>query len=246
MGVAADMKEIKRISQNSSIPIVEDAAQSFGGSYMGMKLGTIGDIGCLSFQANKILSTGEGGAIITNNEHLHKKSQIYHDQGGVRKGNDFPSWNHPMSNFGENFRMNEITAAIGLAQLRKIPDMLQRMLLLKNYLRELLSNQNVKFRTSWDEDGDCGIAECFFIGDFNKRNNILEYLRKSGINAHGYYNSAVYENYLFQNKPTKFQQLDICPNAERLAREAIWISFNPFSNEKDIEYIAKTLKKVIN
>ncbi|MCZ0756139.1 DegT/DnrJ/EryC1/StrS family aminotransferase [Anoxybacillus sp. J5B_2022] len=258
MGVAANMTHIKSIADKYGIPIIEDVAQSFGGSYKGKRLGVIGDVGCFSFQANKILSTGEGGALITNNEKLYKRAKIYHDQGAVRIGNSFPNWNDE-SFFGENYRMNEITAAIGIAQLKKIPTMLNKLKRQKLLLRKIINRCDINYRSSWDDNGDCGISECFFVEDLDKRDEIIKKLRELGINAHGYYSCAVYENKLFLNISDKYNYLDKqidsekknryktgdCPKAEKLSRQAVWIPISPLYSDDDIKYIGEILKKYV-
>lgn len=257
MGQAANMDDIKNIASQHKIPIIEDVAQSFGGAYKGKYLGTIGEVGCFSFQENKILSTGEGGALITNFDKIYEKARIYHDQGGVRRENCFPSWNEPNSEFGENYRMSEITAAIGIAQLKKMTPMLERLKELKLLLRDNLANCDLNFRKSWDLEGDCSTAECFYIEDLNVRKILLKRLKE--INAHGYYNSAVYENDLFNNINKKTEIFDLschvnkeidlvgsCPNAENLSRQAIWIPINPLYTEMDIKYISSVIKNNVN
>ncbi|OKP91074.1 hypothetical protein A3844_04325 [Paenibacillus helianthi] len=247
MGIAANMKMIMQIGKKYSIPIVEDSAQSFGGSYLGEKLGTIGDIGCFSFQANKILSTGEGGAIVTHDEKLYARAKVYHDQGGVRVGASFPHWDHEDAILGENFRMSELTAAIGIAQLKKIPDMLYKVKTLKKLLRENLRELELNYRMSWDDEGDCGIAECIFINDTKRRNKLIEDLRLFGINAYGYYNSAVYENRLFEKLSFPNNEISykngLCSNAERLSRQTVWIAISPLFGEENITHISETFKK---
>lgn len=216
---------------------------------MGESLGTIGDIGCYSFQANKILSTGEGGAVVTDNERLYNKARTYHDQGGVRIGASFPTWDHEDAFFGENFRMSELTAAIGIAQLKKIPLMLDKVRSLKRQLRESLMELNLFYRTCWDQNGDCGIADCFFIEDLQIRNNFLDNMKKIGLNIHGYYNSAVYENRLFYDLEFPNSQVTyrkgICPRAELLARQAVWIPISPLYSVEDIFYISDILMKCL-
>lgn len=249
MGIAANLNPILQIAAKHGLPVVEDAAQSFGGRYFGKSLGTIGDIGCFSFQANKILSTGEGGAVITNTEHLYLGAKTYHDQGGVRIGASFPSWDHEEAFFGENLRISELTAAIGIAQLKKMPGMLDKVRSLKKLLRECLQDLNLNYRTVWDENGDCGISECFYVEDPALRNEIIAGMREAGINAHGYYNTAVYENRLFQNiqfaDSTVSYKLGICPNAEKLSRQTLWIPTSPLYSEDDIRYIADTLRNLL-
>ncbi|WP_195694564.1 DegT/DnrJ/EryC1/StrS family aminotransferase [Priestia megaterium] len=245
MGLAANMSKIKEIGNNYSIPIIEDTAQSFGGTYKGEKLGTIGDIGCFSFQANKILSTGEGGAIVTNNNHYYQKALVYHDQGGIRVNGGFPTWDSEGATFGENYRMSEISAAIGNVQLRKIPEMLSKMKNNRKKLNNLLASNltSIEFRQSWDFEGECGISECFYVENEGVRNELIEELKHSGINAHGYYNAATYENKMVRKH---IETIYPCLNAEKLSKRAIWLTLNPGYKDEDINYIAEKTISLVN
>jgi 8-amino-3,8-dideoxy-alpha-D-manno-octulosonate transaminase len=256
-GQACNMNELCNISKEFSIPIIEDVAQSFGGSYYGKKLGTIGDIGCFSFQAHKILSTGEGGCIITNNFPFYKTAKIYHDQGGVRENNGFPTWDDESCIFGENLRMSELSASIGIEQLKKVNSSLAKVRYYKEKMLEVLLSFNVQLRDIIDKDGDCGVSVCFFVENIQNKKYILENLKS--INAHSYYNSTVYENILFSQIKEKFSLirdgvLDItkdtmnigrCINAEKFARQAVWIPLSPLYNDENIDTICYILSKVL-
>jgi perosamine synthetase len=114
-GHPVDMDKIKKIASKHNLPIIEDAAEAHGAEYKGKKTGSLGDIACFSFYANKILTTGEGGMVITNNERWADRARSLrnHYFGKVRFIHD---------DLGYNYRMTNIQAAIGLAQLEKIED----------------------------------------------------------------------------------------------------------------------------
>ncbi|ENZ5592144.1 DegT/DnrJ/EryC1/StrS family aminotransferase [Enterococcus faecalis] len=253
-GQSCDMDKIMDISRFYNIPVIEDVAQAFGGEYKGRKLGTIGEIGCFSFQSNKILSTGEGGCIITNNKKLYIRSRNYHDQGGDRVNNGYPKWDRETSMFGENLRMTEIAASIGIAQLSRIDDILDTVYHYKQLIIKKLKPLGLKWRYSYNSIGDCAISLCFFVEDIDKRDTLITRLR--GIHANGSYNSAMYENYVFDNIKEKFKLLSIvgnvdrinlhnCVKAEKLSRSAIWIPISPIYKLKEIDMICyKIIKEV--
>ncbi|MCK4965728.1 DegT/DnrJ/EryC1/StrS family aminotransferase, partial [bacterium] len=116
-GGAADMDKIMAISKKYNIPVVEDACQAHMGEWRGRKLGTIGDLGCFSFQAGKSLACGEGGAVLGNNEPLMARAGAYRNNGRdpmrrVRKqGRVFP---------GSNYRMTPFQASLVTAQMRRL------------------------------------------------------------------------------------------------------------------------------
>ena len=123
MWAAPDMSALVEICNRHSIILIEDAAQSLGASYKGKKLGTFGKLGSFSFDAGKTLHVGEGGMVITDEKELYEKVAEFSDHGhmhidGLPRGKD------PRRMPGLNYRMSELTAAVGLAQLRKIDHIL--------------------------------------------------------------------------------------------------------------------------
>ncbi|RLF14471.1 MAG: glutamine--scyllo-inositol aminotransferase, partial [Thermoprotei archaeon] len=121
-GAPCDMDRIMDVAKEHDLMVIEDAAQSCGGEYKGKKLGSIGDIGIFSFQLNKIITAGEGGAVITNNEDFYRRALAVHDVAAYYRAPDYVP---PLIGF--NFRMSEITAAILIEQLKKIDRIIERM-----------------------------------------------------------------------------------------------------------------------
>lgn len=119
-GHAAHMDEIMALAKQYSLFVIEDNAETLGGRYKGRLLGTIGHIACLSFFANKIITTGEGGAIVTNDDKLAEKCRILRDHGMSRT----VRYHHV--DLGYNYRMTNMQAAVGVAQLNQLPDILAR------------------------------------------------------------------------------------------------------------------------
>ena len=117
-GSGANIQDILKICDYYSIPLIEDVAQSFGVKKFSKYLGTFGLFGCFSFQQNKILSSGEGGLLITNSINHFNKAIRFSDHGCERPDRYFPSWDE-YSFFGENYKITEICSAILLAQLKK-------------------------------------------------------------------------------------------------------------------------------
>lgn len=112
-GHPADMRQIMQLAKRHNLFVVEDAAEAHGAEYRGKKVGSIGDMGVFSFFGNKIITTGEGGMVVTNNRKLYTKLAILKNQGMDPKRR---YW-HPTIGF--NYRMTNIQAAIGLAQVAK-------------------------------------------------------------------------------------------------------------------------------
>jgi 8-amino-3,8-dideoxy-alpha-D-manno-octulosonate transaminase len=144
-GSMADLKALKDICDEHDLLLLEDACQAIGASYDGKPLGSYGDLGCFSFDFVKTITCGEGGAVITNNEKYALNADHYQDHGHDHVGNDRGAETHPF--LGYNFRISELNAAVGLAQLNRLDHFLA--IQKRNYLiiREALSSVNgVTFR----------------------------------------------------------------------------------------------------
>ena len=153
-GYPCDMDRILSVAKRYNIMVLEDACQAVGGSYKGKRLGTIGNAGALSFNYYKVISAGEGGALLTNEKNLFEKALIYHDSSAVAYfGNQMEAFStEPFC--GEEYRTNEITAAIMREQLKKLDGILSDLRNNKKLLMEELSSC-FKFIPSNDPDGDC-------------------------------------------------------------------------------------------
>ncbi len=156
MWAAPKMDELIKICKKHNITMVEDAAQSLGAEYNGKKLGTLGEIGTFSFDAGKSLHVGEGGMVITNSKDLYEKVAEFSDHGhmhlqGLPRGKD------PRRLPGLNYRMSELTAAVGIAQLNKIDYILQKAQENKQILKaQLIKIPGIEMRTFSDEKGSQG------------------------------------------------------------------------------------------
>ncbi|MGB7789229.1 DegT/DnrJ/EryC1/StrS family aminotransferase [Methanoregula sp.] len=163
MGVSARMDEILRISRSHNIPILEDNAQCCGGTYRGKMLGTLGDASITSFDFGKVLTTGEGGMIITNNESIFRRAREYSDH-GHELNPAFPRGEDTRSMSGVNFKMTELQGAIGLAQLKKMDYIISRQRQNKARVKEALSDiDRISFRDVPNPEGDTGDSVIFFL-----------------------------------------------------------------------------------
>jgi perosamine synthetase len=146
-GQAAQMDSIMDIAHRYELKVVEDAAQGVGVKYKGKHVGTFGDFGCLSFFADKTVTTGEGGALLTNNPHLAEACLYFRNQGRLERG----SFVH--SRMGYNFRLTDLQAAIGLVQLDKLAEIIERKRTIEQCYRQFLNgSEDVMFPTI---DPDC-------------------------------------------------------------------------------------------
>jgi 8-amino-3,8-dideoxy-alpha-D-manno-octulosonate transaminase len=160
-GGMADLDALQTICKEHDLILLEDACQSIGASYKGKFLGTIGDAGTFSFDFVKIITCGEGGAIMTNREDVYIKCDGYSDHGHDHKGNDRGAETHPF--IGYNYRISELHAAVGLAQIGKLNSFLETNRRNHTQLKTILSGvPEISFRHIPDPDGD----SCTFLSWF--------------------------------------------------------------------------------
>jgi dTDP-4-amino-4,6-dideoxygalactose transaminase len=153
LGGPARLNELRAIAARHGIALIEDAAQAFGATYEGRWLGSIGDVGVYSFNEFKTITCGDGGMLVTNDEAIYRHAFAMHDQGHSpnRKGVEVGS--RPF--LGLNFRMNELSGAVLLAQLRRIETILGHLRANRDAAREIIGSvPGLGFRRSPDPDGD--------------------------------------------------------------------------------------------
>lgn len=185
-GSMADMDELVAICNEHDLFLLEDACQSIGATYKGKHLGTIGDAGTFSFDFVKTMTCAEGGVVMTNNEDLYIKSDGYTDHGHDHKGADRGADLHPF--IGYNYRISELHAAVGLAQIKRLEEFLtiqkKNNALLKNILAEL---PEVTFRRVPDPAGDSGSFISWFLPTAEITNAVVAEMKAQGILAGNFY-----------------------------------------------------------
>jgi len=145
-GSMADLNALQSICNSHNLLLLEDACQALGGTYQGKPLGSIGDLGCFSFDFVKTITCGEGGAVISNNKNYYVNADQYQDHGHDHIGNDRGAETHP--NMGYNFRISELHAAVGIAQLEKLDAILAIQKRNYSIIRSVLETiEGVTFRT---------------------------------------------------------------------------------------------------
>ena len=161
-GAMADLGALKSICDKHNIVLVEDACQAFGGSYNGTALGAFGDVGCYSFDYVKTITCGEGGAVITNNDDYAIKADAYQDHGHDHVGSDRGAENHPYLGF--NYRISELNAAVGVAQMNRLDEIISTQKKYKTILKDALTKvDGLTFRVIPDPEGDNFSFLSFFL-----------------------------------------------------------------------------------
>lgn len=158
VGHACEMDTLNEIAARHNLTVIEDTAQAFGGKYKGKYLGTWGDLGCISLDAYKVIGTGEGGLVLTDDEWLYTRAQSYHDAAACWRPDRYARERQEGELFcGENYRMPELCAAVGIAQMRKLDWVNERTRSLYNQLRaEIKLPTFAKWVEPNDAEGVCG------------------------------------------------------------------------------------------
>ncbi len=185
-GSMADIDTLKNICEEHNLILLEDACQSIGATYKGKHVGTIGDAGTFSFDFVKTITCGEGGAVLTNSESVYIKSDGYTDHGHDHKGADRGADLHPF--VGYNYRISELHAAIGLAQIGKLNNFLSIQRKNHALLKSILTTiPEVTFRKIHDEDGDSCTFLTWFLPDADITADVVAEMRIQNILAGNFY-----------------------------------------------------------
>lgn len=181
-GSMAKIEEIIAFCEANNLALIEDTAQALGANHKGKAAGSFAKIGCFSFDFFKIITCGEGGAIITNDKEIYHLADQYSDHGHDHVGDNRGMEAHPILGF--NYRIGEINSAIGLAQIRKIDYMLAQQRKHKKALKASLAKfPQVTFRQILDEEGDAATFMDFFLPDEATTRKVLAELKNEGIGA---------------------------------------------------------------
>ena len=211
-GSMADLDALQAICKEYGLILLEDACQAIGGTYKGKALGSIGDVGCFSFDYVKTVTCGEGGALITNNPQIYQRADHYSDHGHDHTGSDRGAEEHPF--LGYNFRISELNAAVGLAQLRRIDEFLKIQEVNYNILEEGLRDiPGVEFRRIPDGGIQNYSFLNFFLANEEKARLAIHQLAAAGVDSCFYW----YDNNWHYHK--KWDHLKQMKNLGHLSEE---------------------------
>jgi len=185
LGGPCDMDPIMEVAHRHKVAVLEDCAQCVGGSYRAKKLGSIGDVGIYSFQINKMITSGEGGAVVTSDPLIYERAARFHDMGTMNGVFVKRTGSSQVPTFaGENFRMNELTGAVLGAQLTKLDSMIAQLRHNAEAVYDgIKSFAGLRLRQRPDPAGDIGYGVYLEMADKAARDRCIQELRKRKVPA---------------------------------------------------------------
>jgi len=259
IGVPSNMSAIKAIADKHDLLVIEDSAQAIGASYKGKRLGTHGHIGCFSLQQSKIITTGEGGLVITDDQRYADRARMIHDGGnlwGVSSHSDafFP---------GMNFRMDEMRGAVASVQLTRLDGFIENMRIRKQKLRQAIADiDGIELRKLHDEEGDAATTMVFLLPTPDLASKFGERMGEYGVGAgpmytHGNGDKHVYPGweYILRKKTyhpnglpyshPSYGEIEysdrMCPRTLDYLGRAICIGVHPEMTDEGIERVSTAI-----
>tara|TARA_B100000315_G_C14571731_1_gene585922 strand:+ start:112 stop:1284 length:1173 start_codon:yes stop_codon:yes gene_type:complete len=237
-GHPVDMAPILELAEKYNLKVVEDCAQAHGATYKGRKVGSFGDMGCFSFYANKIITTGEGGMITTDSEELAERARSLKSL-AFGKANKFMH-----TDIGFNYRMTNLQAAVGCAQLEKIEYIIEQKRRIAQFYESQL--KNLSFLQLPVEKSYARNVYWMYHIVLNeelskKRATIMQRLHDKGIETR--------EGFIPFNLQNIFIQIgltypDDCPEASKIAYNSFYLPSSPTISDEDIKYVSEQLIEI--
>lgn len=247
-GYPCDMDAIMELARNHGLKVIEDAAHAPGAEYKGRKLGAIGDIGCFSFFANKNMTTGEGGMLVTNDDSLAEKIRIIRSHGMTtltwdrHRGH---AYSYDVVELGYNYRINEVASALGLVQLKKLEQNNEKRRRITEEYKERLEDipwismpfNNCEGKPSYH------IFPALLSEDIS-REKFMENLKQKGIQTSIYYPPI----HLFSNYRQMFGfEEGMLPKTEFVGKHEVTLPLHPLmSEEEDVNLVVNEVRGVLS
>jgi 8-amino-3,8-dideoxy-alpha-D-manno-octulosonate transaminase len=245
-GAPAAMDVLAEIAERHQLVLVEDVCQAAGASFRGRRLGTFGDAGAFSLQFNKIITTGEGGVLLTDRDDLLDLALDVHDcANSVRRGAGLPKYP------GFNFRASELMGAVARVQLTRLDGLLGRMRANHAALMERVGGLPGLTLRANDDDGDAGIALIAFAGSADHAREAVDALKAEGVLAMRIYDPDTPDLHVYPYWAPVLEAIERagrpapdCPRTLELLERSIHMDVSPLCDEQDLEEIAFAFEKV--
>jgi 8-amino-3,8-dideoxy-alpha-D-manno-octulosonate transaminase len=268
-GAPAQMDALLELARRKGIPVVEDVAQAGGGSFQGKRLGSLGTLGCFSFDYYKVQASGEGGFVTTDDEWLYTRVQSWHDTAACWRPDRYGRERKQGELFcGENYRMSELQGAVALVQIRKTDVMLAGYRRAHRRIKEAIEPvAGLSFRRVPDPAGDTAICLILFLNDAETTRKAMHAMQAQGVPAGGIYDQKVrdwhiyaYWDHILEKKHVAPDGLpwsavptdelpryskQMCPRTLDLLSRAIMIDINWQYSDEDCDNIALGINRAL-
>lgn len=239
------IRELKEIAEDHNLILIEDAAESLGAKIKDTKVGTFGDSAMFSFCQNKIISTGDGGCIVTDSKEVYEKLKLIRSHGRQENLNYFSSSEYPdYITLGYNFRMSDITAALGVAQIKKADKIIKMRRENAEHMAKELSKMD-GIITPNPPTNYFHVYQMYTIRmkeGKDVRDNLMKYLAKKGIATKVYFYPVHLTEFYKRDFGHKECEL---PVTEEMADQVLTLPLYPKMGEEAIKYVIGNIKKIM-
>ena len=226
-GRSPPMEKVISSARDNDLFLIEDAAQSLGSKWRGKHLGTFGDLGSFSFSAPKVITTGQGGMIVTDNEQLYRRILLIKDFGRPKSGVDY------YEVLGYNFKFTDLQAVIGIEQMKKLDWRVERKKEIYKLYRDLLQGTpKINFIET-----DLKNTSPWFIDILveEKREDLMSFLDKKGIGTRPFYPPI-------HTQPPYAHVSGTFKDSEYVSQEGLWLPSSSFLTNEDIQRVCKEIR----
>lgn len=244
-GRPCQIKALKEIAEDHDLLLIEDAAESLGSELDDQKVGTFGDSVMFSFCQNKVVTTGEGGAILTDDKSVYEKLKLVRSQGRAETEDYFATSEYmDYVDLGYNFRMSDLTAALGVSQLRKIEEVTSMRRKNAEYITERLTELD-EIKTPQPSDSEFHVYQMYTVeveGGKEKRDKLRTWLTHKNIGCKVYFD-PVHHTTFYQDKFGYAK--GYLPDTEELSERVLTIPMCPDLTEKEMNYVVKEIEEFV-
>ena len=239
-GLPCKIDEIQKIAKKHKIALVEDAAESFGAKIKNKKVGMFGDLSILSFAGNKLLTTGEGGAVLTDSKSLFEKLKLIRSHGRKDSSNYFLSSDSPKYvSLGYNWRMSSITAGLGISQLNKLEQLISlRQKKAEYYNKKLKNLDKIQFPNVPSNFTHVYQLYSIILPNQQIQRNLKKFLTEKGIMTKIFF-SPVHKTYFYNKKQQKIN----LPITSTMSKQILSLPMYPAITKKEIDYVCSSIHK---
>jgi len=238
-GYPANIRKINQIAKKNGLVVIEDAALALGSEFEGKKIGSYGNTACFSLQGRKVITTGEGGIVLTSDDRVAETLRSLRSQGASPSDNVSGKVNLPIFRLiGFSYRLSDIQAAIGLVQMKRIEDFIKRRIYLAKYYRDLFEDLDLNIQTPIVVEGNRHNYQTYVVILEDNRDEMILYLKEKGI-------ESTIGTYSLSTLPM-FQKNKVFSNSYYVFKHSLALPMYHDLTEEDIQYIVKNIKNIID